>query len=225
MSKVLHRAFSVVIFSTLLNSGCATDQAAKVRSDKPSTVGVWGGAYRPSAKIGIVSELGGLVSPQTDQKHVDGNGDIKDKRGEEANSQNIDSRESQEVDLGLHYYPSPLSAFFFGLAANRRKNVTKFDSPNQGSSLANPSYSNVQVSDDVVAVGPAMGWDWIWPNGVSVLWDFGPRWDVSKSRNMSDNSGSSDKIDVAKRDKLLKKIDNSGSLRLVDTHLIVGFSF
>ena len=225
MSKVMHRAFWVVLLLTLISAGCATDQAAKVRGDKHATVGVWGGAYRPNAKIGIVSDLAGLVSPQTDQKHVDSNGEIKNNRGEEANSQNIKSRESQKVDLGLHYYASPSSAFFFGLAANKRKNVTEFDSPNQGSSLANPSYSNVQVSDNVIAVGPAVGWDWIWPNGVSVLWDFGPRWDVSKSRTMSDNNGSSDKIDVAQRDKLLKKIDNSGGVRLFDSHLIVGFSF
>lgn len=217
---------SIALGLGLLMSGCATDQAAKVRSDKPATVGIWGAAYRPTANVGVVGNLSGLVSAETNHQHVDETGEIKSEKSDEPGAQNIKSRGSQKVDLGLHLYPSQKSAFFFGIAANKRKNQTEFETPNEGSSLASPSFSNVQVSDDIIAVGPSVGWDWIWTNGVSLLVDVGPRWDVSRKREVTDDSTQSNKVDVDQRDKLLKKIDNSSGLgTLLYPQLILGYSF
>lgn len=206
-------------------ASCATDQAAKERGDKPATVGIWGGAYRPKNNIGIVADLSGAVNRSTDYKHVEENGDIKNKKADKPNAQNIQTRETQKIDVGLHVYPFPKSAFFYGVAANKRKQVTDFNSANEGSSLTNPSFSNVEMSDNIVAVGPALGWDWIWNNGISVLWDFGPRWDISKQRQVTDHTQDGARVDQIQRDKLIKKLDSSNGIRLFDTHLIVGYSF
>lgn len=212
----------IIVWATL---GCATDQAAKQRADKPATVGIWGGAYRPSAIFGLVTDVSGAIMPETRRNHVDEEGTIKDGKNDEKNAQNIKTRESQKIDLGVHIYPSQKSAFFFGIAANKRKQQTDFDSPNVGSSLANPSYSNIQVSDDVIAIGPAVGWDWIWPNGVSFLMDLGPRWDVTRSRNMNEPDSESSQVDTTQRDKLLKKLDNRSGGMLIEPRAILGFSF
>lgn len=206
-------------------ASCATDQAAKVRGDKPATVGIWGGGYRPKSTVGVVADVSGAVTRSTNYSHVEENGEIKSNKDTKPNAQNIQTQNSQRVDVGLHLYPFQTSAFFYGLAVNRRKQISSFDSENEGSSLAKPSYSNIQVSDNVIAVGPALGWDWIWPNGISVLWDFGPRWDVSKQRQVIDQAENGTKVDQAQRDKIIKKLDGSKAFQIVDTHLIVGYSF
>lgn len=227
-SSILRMTFSFLatFAATVFLGSCATDQAAKVRNDKPATVGIWGGAYRPNGNVGVVTDLAGAVTHETDYKHVDENGDIKQKRGDKPVSQNIRTRNSQKIDLAVHVYPSAKSAFFYGIGASKRKQTSDIDSPNMGSSLASPSYSNVQVSDDIVAVGPSIGWDWIWPNGVTLLMDLGPRWDVSKSRKISNPDGeSAAKLDVEARDKLLKKIDNDSGVSLIQPKLILGYSF
>ena len=115
--------------------------------------------------------------------------------------------------------------FFYGIGGSRRKSDTNFDSPSVGSSLTNPSYSNVQVSDEIYAVGPSIGWDWIWSNGITALLDLGPRWDVSKSRNIKEDGDGVSNVDIAQRDKLLKKIDNNSGINLIEPRLIVGYSF
>jgi hypothetical protein len=214
-----------LIASTSFTLSCATDQAAKQRSSKPATVGIWGGAYRPTGNVGVVADLAGAVSPETDKGHFASDGSVEMKKSDDPNTQSISTRQSGKIDVGVHIYPMQTSGFFYGLGASKRKKTTSFDTPNVGSSLTNPSYSNVAVTDDIYAVGPSIGWDWIWPNGISALLDLGPRWDVNKSRSVDEATFNASNIDAPQRDKLLKKIDNNSGFSLITPRLIVGYSF
>ncbi len=73
----------------------------------------------------------------------------------------------------------------FMARVERKKGAFEFESPNRWQLAVEPSYANIQVDDQVISVGPSLGWDWIWPNGISALFDVGPRWEVSKSRSLS----------------------------------------
>ncbi len=215
-------AFNILLVCSLPH--CATDQAAKVRDTKPATVGIWGGGYRPNSKAGVVANLGGLVSKETHYAHNTDEGKIKSGKGDAPRSQNITTADEQKVDLGLHLYPLQTSAFFYGVGLERKNRLTRFDAHTRDSSLVEPKYANVGYQDQIISVGPAIGWDWIWPNGVSVLTDFGPRWEVSKSRSYN-STGENENVDKDQRDKLVKKLDNSSGMSIISGRAIVGYSF
>jgi hypothetical protein len=211
-------------FALINLASCATDQAAKMRGSKPASVGVWGGAYRPTANTGIVADAAGLVSRESHRNHVDETGNIKAGKGDGFRPQNIKTTESQKIDVGLHFYPMPTSAFHYGFGLERKNKTTNFDAHTSDSSLVEPKYANVETMDQIISVGPTVGWDWIWPNGITVMTDIGPRWQISKSRKFT-SSGESENVNVMERDKLIKKFDNVTGFQLLDPKLIVGYSF
>ncbi len=226
MKMTLKSILKLMIFGAAISllGSCATDQAAKVRNDRSSTVGIWGAAYRPTGSVGVVADLQGMVSKNSSRSHIDESGEVQSGRAKLDNLQEVKSTDSRGVDIGVHVYPSQKSAFFYGLGVERKKRTVMFESHNVGSSLVDPSFSNVEVSDQTISVGPSVGYDWIWPNGMSALLDIGPRWEVSKSRSVSQDV-SEREIDATRRDLAIKKIDESRGLSLLSPRLIVGYSW
>jgi hypothetical protein len=220
--KLLSLAVGVV--ASLNFSSCATDQAAKVRTDKPVTAGVWGIGYRPNASIGAVANLQGVVSKNTTYTHSDEQNKIKLGRAKLSTQTQYKTVTSKHFDLGVHAYPWQKSAFFYGVGVQSKERKTQFDSPNNDYTLENRSLSQVDLQDRVIGVGPAVGWDWIWPNGMSVMLDLGPRWEVSKSRSVKDSSNGKS-INTLLRDASIKKLDESQTINILDPKLILGYSW
>lgn len=223
-SSLLWKHFALTTLVAVVGfTSCATDSAQKMRTDKSTTVGIWGGAYRPNGKVGVVADVSGMVSRSSTDQHVSEKGEVETGKSKQSNLQEIKTVESHKFDVGLHLYPFAKSAFFYGLGFQRKTRETRFDGENVGSSLTTPSFSNVEMSDDITSVGPSVGWDWIWTNGITLLLDVGPRIEASKSRNVKTQDSS--QIDTSRRDKMIKKIDNSRGFSLFEPRLILGYSF
>lgn len=204
-----------------LLSSCATDQAAKMRSSRPVTVGAWGAAYRPSAKAGVVSDLNGAVSSTNRSSTLN---------SEKDNTTSTTADKSYETstrsyDVGLHFYPWDKSAFFYGLGASYMNRTMSYSSQTISSSLTDQLYTQVSLNDKIYGAGPSIGWDWICENGFSVFTDLGSRIAVSKKRSYLDD-GATDGVNTQSRDDKQAKIDKeaSGSL-LLSARMIVGYSF
>ena len=209
-------------------SSCATDQAAKVRQSRPITLGVWGGAYRPNGNAGFVSDVSGLVSKETSKFNP-----ADDKQNKDASSTTQTATENQEittsnthVDVGLHLYPSQRSAFFYGFGAGYERRQTQFTSNTNSSTLTNPIRTDILVEDKLALIGPSIGFDWIWQNGISLLFDIGHRFVVSRQRSITDDGTDSD-VNKQERDKTLAEADkHNGSKQLAPSaRVIVGYSF
>ena len=202
-------------------SGCATDQAAKMRSTRPVTVGVWGAAYRPGAKVGVVTNLTGVVGASTQSSSLAS-------EDNNATASTIDKSyetSTKAYDLGLHFYPWEKSAFFYGFGASYLNRDMNYSTQTTSSTLAEPVYTNVSLNDKMYGAVPSIGWDWICENGFSVLTDIGSRIVVSKKRRYQDD-GVTDGVNIQSRDDKQAKIDkeDSGSV-LLSARMIIGYSF
>lgn len=212
---------SLFVASAFSLSGCCTDQAAKVRAARPATVGAWGVAYRPTSNAGVVADLNGAMGRVTSETKL--------KSDPTSSTTSTEDRKftttSRRYDLGAHFYPSQKSAFYYGFGGEYLDRTTNFASFTTTSSLANPETTPVVFNDKVVSVGPSVGWDWIWENGVSVLMDMGSRITVSRNRTIVDD-GTDGNVSTADRDATQSKIDKDiNGLKLLSARLILGYSF
>lgn len=219
-----HRSISLVLLvvaSAYSLSGCCTDQAAKVRAARPTTLGAWGVAYRPSGNSGVVADLKGAVGPITSERTI--KNDSNSTTTTTADRKFTTS--SRTYDLGYHIYPSQKSAFFYGLGGGYMERRTSFESYTATSSIANPDTTDVALNDNVVSVGPSVGWDWIWEGGVTVLMDVGSRITVSRQRTILDD-GTDGNVNRTDRDEMQAQIDKDiNGLKLLSARLILGYSF
>ena len=212
----------------LTMSGCATDQAAKVRSSRPITVGLWGGAIRPTSSAALVTDVAGLVTK--DKVNFTPTDDKTDENTTSTVTQTTPTQPvtttTSKADLGLHMYVGERSAFFWGLGVQYQRRQTQFASSTAATSLTNPVYADIVVDDKLTAVGPSVGWDWIWQNGISLFVDVGHRFVVSRQRSIT-NDGSGSNVNAQERDVTLAKADkyNSGLTLAPDLRMIIGYSF
>lgn len=202
-------------------SGCCTDQAAKVRADRHTTVGLVGVAYRPSANAGVVADLNGALGATKIESSL--------KPDKTASAAATEERKfntaSRRFDLGMHLYPFPKSAFFYGAGAEYLDRTTNFNSPTYSSSLASPETTAVSFNDKVISVGPSVGWDWIWENGFSFFADLGGRIPVSRKHTVLDD-GTDGNVNISDRDETQSKINKqiNGAMS-ISAHLMLGYSF
>jgi hypothetical protein len=202
------RLIGFVLFE-LLASACATDQAAKLRQERPYTVGYLGAAYRPQDNLAI--NLSADI-----RADASGSGSISEMRqGEE--DRNI-SLTGHKIGISALYFPKSTSAFFVGAGILSGSGSVKFD----GKKTNSDEKTKVTYDRSASYIGIPLGWYWIWDNGFTLALDFGPNLRISHSQKIR-NSGGVD-VDTSDRDKTIGKIEDKNKITLGGRGLF-GYSF
>ncbi len=172
------RAVKVILYLGVLANlaNCAPNNAFKIRSERPYTLGMVGAMVRPSGKhaVGVgynanysnvkrdveQEEAVGLVSTPGDSMKL------------------TQATSSSQVSGFYHYFPWDTSGFFVGLGGRAERNKYETTLTTEGEGYE--SKSEEELSSTSVALALPLGWTWIWNNGFTLSFDFGPRWKVQE---------------------------------------------
>jgi hypothetical protein len=214
------RVISVILATSVTLVSCATDQAAKMRTDKKTTVGVVGlglGAlveYRPSAGYGVdlAFQNGSLGLP----------GRFTFASLFEDSIRELDETDLKTYTLAGTFYPWQNSAFRVGAGLTSTTGNLKFDAfavdENSASQKVKYSYSSNYL---VIPVG----WNWIFESlgGFTYGLSYDLMFEISNSTSMKD--GGTAAIDTADRDAYLNEYKNDRKRRVGGMLSHIGWSF
>jgi hypothetical protein len=205
-------ALQFVLFGMLvLGTSCATDDAAKLRAEKPIEVGLLGGMYRPDDNkgFGLAANVEKSIPAPTSFFDTDKN--------EEKDPEIV---QATEFNLFYHHYPWETSAFFVGASAVQRESTFKFDEPR----TAGGGDEEIKFTNKSTYVGVPLGWSWIWDNGISLLLDLGPRYKVSEERTFSNDA--EDEVSSTSRDDTVNDLEGKYLPKLsIGAAGLIGYSF
>jgi len=180
------RVFSATLCTSVALVSCATDQAAKMRTDKKTTVGLVGlgqGAlveYRPSAAYGVdlAFQNGSLGLP----------GRLSFASLVEDTIRELDESDLKTYTLAGTFYPWQNSAFRVGAGLTSTTGNLTFDAftvdENSASQKVKYSYSSNYL---VIPVG----WNWIFESlgGFTYGLSYDLMFEISNSTSMTANAG------------------------------------
>jgi len=201
--------------------GCAPSRAKMVREQRNVTIGLLGASYRPTGNVGV-GVAGGAAKEDIE---ID-----REKKSYATNkSEDANVREMKEstttVSPFVHFYPWETSAFFWGAGVNFTKNRYLFDEEKDGSTALAPTFTEVNYESSTTDLHVPLGWHWIWENGMTLMFDFGPSTTVAYSGRYIDDGGQ-DGVNAVERDRSIEALDRAkkGGLRFAGSS-IVGYSF
>jgi hypothetical protein len=248
MEKILVLVFFV---GTLFTSGCATTKSAKVREQRPITVGLstggLGGMYRPNDTYAFGATTGGTFQ-EGETMTIYSPANQKALGAEE-----FDVLESQtsNTNLFFHYYPWADSAFYMGVKISKSDATFIYEVESQnsmvgftGDEISSPmegsldeidstggttltgSLTQVALETSSTQVKIPIGWSWIWENGISFMLELGgPILNFDQSSSYSMN-GEYEGVDKQKRDVLASELKTTvGKDSAVSPFLSFGYSF
>lgn len=210
--------FILVAAAGLAATACMSTNPGKTRSEDPITIGN-GVHYRPTSSFGIgVHALG---DGGKDQQVGTRNKDYEN--GEDLLAKKTRSKTNDTSFYGL-WYPSEKSFFCVGLGGVVGYNQLTFDEkPVSGDETV-----EVDVKDSYVAVGPVVGWTWMWDWGLTIHFDPAPKFYVSRTRTFA-KGGDGSGVDETARDETIHNAVTLDPLQRGTTYVTVplmfGFSF
>ena len=217
MKTLISRVCAVATLIAI--EACATNNAQKVRESRSVTATILmspGAIYRPNGHVGI----GAVYSANRAKNDTVAHSDVSSKEFGEDSFKTQETR-SKGLDAFVHYYPWSTSAFFMGVGF---KNETSEYSVavDQNVATLEEADSNLKYSSRVTKVKVPVGWSWIYENGFSVLFDFGP---VVSVKEQGSTSGSANSQPSQRKDLLVKDLSRDSRGPLLDGILTLGYSF
>ena len=215
-SKIQKYGFRLLPLITLFTTiSCATDNAEKVRQERPYTVGYLGGGYRPKGNMGInvypsytSARFGN--SPSTESSSL-----FKEETDRDLNLKDFNFSGS------FIYFPWHTSAFNMGISVKKGTSTLSYNADG-ATSTAVSSRINVEYQRSYTTIGIPVGWYWIWENGFTLSLDFGPRWRVTNSLSWNYDGGTA--VNQSERDSFQSKMENVNAFTLGGAG-IIGYSF
>lgn len=186
MKKIVLLAFAAMTLPS-----CATDEASKLREEKPFTAGLTGVQYRPNKNLGVgIGTSLGVTERRLCASFFCSSSE-QDKGLEFTSGKKVEGN-STYWDIGTYanYFIWDTSAFFVGGGLTYR--TTDVDA------TIKVTKENASYKSTSVFLRPALGWNWIWTPGFSLFLDFGFGVRVSHSRTFDESNPSSDVKDAAK---------------------------
>ena len=196
---------NVIKFTLLLSfSNCATDQAAKVRSDRPFTLGYLGAAVRQTQNLGI--SVHGTTGPAS---------------GFFSGDDRSISLKGRNINLRTEFFIWDSSAFYVGIGYSRSWGKMTFDANQIGSTTNKTSVTYSQTIDRTII---PVGWFWIWNNGITFQLDFGPSFVSKTVSGYSDDGGTN--VDTTDRNNFIADYEGkNGAHFMLLPNFLLGYSF
>lgn len=247
MKKLLLLASVAIV--PMITSSCATNNSAKVRAQRPITVGLStggiGGMYRPNDTFAFGATTGG-TSGEAETLTIYSPANRKALGAEEFG---ILESQTSSTNIYAHYYPWKDSAFYMGLRIKQQEATFVYEVDSSSSSLGFTG-EDISLPDDMLSnaergatnlagyqtpvslatsstqIKIPIGWSWIWENGISFMLELGGPV-IGFTQNSTYNiDGEAEGVNTTKRDILATElIDTVGKDSAVSPFLNFGYSF
>jgi hypothetical protein len=202
--SIIGRIFLVVL-AAIVQTSCATDKAAKVRADRPVSVGLLGVGVRPAPGIGV------MVHGSFSDDGGGGYSSVNDKTERRL------SYAGHRISGEVQYFLWDTSAFHIGAGLEAGSGKVAFDAKQSNSD----ALTRVKYARESRSIYAPIGWFWIWESGASLGLNFGPSWRFYSRQSLVNDGGAN--VDVNDRDKV---INHSPSFNVIQGgQVFIGYSF
>ncbi len=203
---------------------CATDQAAKMRAERKTTVGSnvsnsLVAEYRPADNYGVdFAYYSSFGRSSSSYELMDNNLSLF---GSEDGQRALDRSSMNSFTAAGSWYPWATSAFRVGAGLTQSTGEISFDSPQVN---ADAKWRQVRYDISSTYLTLPLGWNWIF----ETLEGFTFGWDIALNYRMLNNSSltsSDSSIDTANRDAYFKRFENSQKVVYGSVLSHIGYSF
>lgn len=237
-----HLLYVYLVLCGVLSYGCATNQSAKVRGQRPVTIGLgtsgMGAMYRPTDSLAVGAASGGSSSSSTDLAITS----ASNQKALGVDTYTIDESQTNVTTVYGHYFPWNDSAFYMGLSVKQQQDSFIYQVAGESGFSAAPQKTGgnldgaatnlssplAQVSLDTssVQIKLPVGWSWIWQNGISLMLELGGPVIYFDQRSDYSLDGKSENVDEKKRDIITSVVvDDVGKDSAISPLLNIGYSF
>ena len=233
LAQCLSKIVSILLpaLAGLLMASCATDQAAKMRAERKTTVGsdlissLLVAEYRPAENYGVdFAYRKGVLGIQNDLP-PSLLGATKGPCYPSLDSSCVRSLYQTSMNsftAAGSWYPWATSAFRVGAGLTYSTGVTSFNSPQAN---ADATWSQVKYKRSSTYLNLPFGWNWIFETlgGFTLGWDYALNYRMLNSSSLTESGGST--IDTADRDAYFKRFENNQKVVYGSVLSHIGWSF